>query len=218
MCPAIVANGVFGYGKFVFGAGTTFDMAKNTASGSKVQGSYGVHSSRVTQDVAVRRGLHRWQHGCGLLHVSLVLTLALIALLQRTWSSAEGGVVEGSLFHVPSNTTEMGVQFAWNGDSNTSFGVAGRYVLDADTFFKAKVDKSLNMNLSYVQNIRPGVTMRLSADVRYSDCFAFISPLTLRYYAGRWQQPGFGCSPSWRPPDPERLNKAPCISLRGHCS
>eukprot|EP00730_Choanoeca_flexa_P000931 TRINITY_DN10401_c0_g2_i5.p2 TRINITY_DN10401_c0_g2~~TRINITY_DN10401_c0_g2_i5.p2 ORF type:complete len:112 (+),score=23.53 TRINITY_DN10401_c0_g2_i5:392-727(+) len=95
--------------------------------------------------------------------------------------SAEGGLVEGSLFHAPSTSLETGVQFAWNGDNNTSFAVAGRYVLDADTFVKAKVDKSLNMNLSYVQNIRPGVSMRLSADVSClpdGACFHETTPLS----------------------------------------
>jgi hypothetical protein len=105
-------------------------------------------------------------------------------------SSAEGGVVEGSLFHVPNTSTEAGVQFAWNGDSNTSFAVAGRYVLDADTFFKAKVDKALNINLSYVQNIRPGVTMRLSTDV-CSTCHVAAAPtptLLCRLLATAWLQ------------------------------
>eukprot|EP00730_Choanoeca_flexa_P000930 TRINITY_DN10401_c0_g2_i2.p1 TRINITY_DN10401_c0_g2~~TRINITY_DN10401_c0_g2_i2.p1 ORF type:complete len:298 (+),score=76.75 TRINITY_DN10401_c0_g2_i2:60-896(+) len=126
---AVVANGVFGYGKFVFGAGTSFDLAKNTATGSKFSVGYTDGNMAVASSIA------------------------------------EGGLVEGSLFHAPSTSLETGVQFAWNGDNNTSFAVAGRYVLDADTFVKAKVDKSLNMNLSYVQNIRPGVSMRLSADV-----------------------------------------------------
>eukprot|EP00730_Choanoeca_flexa_P000932 TRINITY_DN10401_c0_g2_i5.p3 TRINITY_DN10401_c0_g2~~TRINITY_DN10401_c0_g2_i5.p3 ORF type:complete len:101 (+),score=14.05 TRINITY_DN10401_c0_g2_i5:55-357(+) len=42
VCPpiAVVANGVFGYGKFVFGAGTSFDLAKNTATGSKFSVGY----------------------------------------------------------------------------------------------------------------------------------------------------------------------------------
>eukprot|EP00045_Choanoeca_perplexa_P022655 m.10170 g.10170 ORF g.10170 m.10170 type:complete len:279 (+) comp9603_c0_seq1:52-888(+) len=126
---SVVANGVFAYGKFVLGAGTTFDIAKSTASRSKFAVGYTDGNMSVTSSIA------------------------------------EGGVVEGSLYHVPSNSLKTGVQFAWNGDSNTSFAVAGRYELDVDTFVKAKVDKALNMNLSYVQNIRPGVTMRLSADV-----------------------------------------------------
>ena len=83
------------------------------------------------------------------------------------WSSfsAEGGLVEGALFHAPSNAVETGCQFSWNGEGATSFAVAGRYALDTQTFVKGKIDKALNINLSYIQNIRPGVNLRLSADV-----------------------------------------------------
>lgn len=45
------------------------------------------------------------------------------------------------------------------------FGVAGQYALDSSAFVKAKVDSNLNVGLSYVQKLRPGVTLRLSADV-----------------------------------------------------
>lgn len=43
--------------------------------------------------------------------------------------------------------------------------MAGQYALDNTAFVKAKVDAALRVGLSYVQKLRPGVTLRLSADI-----------------------------------------------------
>lgn len=78
----------------------------------------------------------------------------------------DAGSVSASLFHTPKSNIAAGVQIGWDKKSGgTSFGIASKYTLDSTAFAKAKLDSNLNLGLSYVQELRRGVTLRLSADV-----------------------------------------------------
>jgi len=81
-------------------------------------------------------------------------------------SVTDSGNVSANIYHTPRSDIKAGVELGWEKNSNkTTFGVAGQYALDNSAFVKAKVDSALNIGLSYVQKLRPGVTLRLSADV-----------------------------------------------------
>jgi len=86
--------------------------------------------------------------------------------LTVTSSITDAGNVAATLYHTPRPAVAAGVELGWDKNSNkTTFGVAGQYALDSSAFIKTKVDSALNIGLSYVQKLRPGVTLRLSADI-----------------------------------------------------
>lgn len=127
---AINAGTSVNYGRWLFGAGADFNLAKSALSGTKVTVGFSEGDLQVTSSIS------------------------------------DGSRVSGSLFHTPCSAFQGGVQFSWNRDSaDTGFAVAGKYTLDESSFVKAKLDKSMALNLSYVQTMRKGVTLRLSADV-----------------------------------------------------
>lgn len=69
----------------------------------------------------------------------------------------------GSVFHKINKDLETGVQMSWlAGSGETAFGFGTKYNLDKDTIFKAKVDNSSRIGLSYQQKLRPGVTLTMS--------------------------------------------------------
>jgi voltage-dependent anion channel protein 2 len=77
-----------------------------------------------------------------------------------------GTDVEGSIYHTPRINVKAGVQFNFAKNSkNSNFGLVGQYAYDAETTLKAKVDTSLNLNLSYKQALRPSVFLTLQASV-----------------------------------------------------
>lgn len=70
----------------------------------------------------------------------------------------------GSLHHRVNNKLEVGSMLQWNKGSNgTTFTLGGKYELDKDCMFKAKVNNSLHVGFSYIQTLRPGVKLTLSA-------------------------------------------------------
>lgn len=79
-----------------------------------------------------------------------------------------GDAVDGSIYHTPAGSpgVQAGVKFSYNRtSSNTGFEVGGAYAYADDTTVKVKVDKSLNVGLAYVQDIRKGVSLGLSASI-----------------------------------------------------
>ncbi|KAG9340947.1 hypothetical protein JZ751_020140 [Albula glossodonta] len=59
---------------------------------------------------------------------------------------------------------ETAVNLAWTaGNSNTRFGIAAKYHIDADASFSAKVNNSSLVGLGYTQTLKPGVKLNLSA-------------------------------------------------------
>jgi len=83
-----------------------------------------------------------------------------------TSSITNGSDVEGAIFHTPNAAVQAGLRFTWTkASSDTGFELAGKYRLDADSFVKAKLDKALNLGLSYTQLLRPGVAVTLSANL-----------------------------------------------------
>jgi len=77
--------------------------------------------------------------------------------------------VEGAIYHVPNSSVAAGLKFSWNQSNATNFELAGKYALDSKSFVKAKVNKALNLGLSYTQLLNPGVTLTLSALVKGGD-------------------------------------------------
>jgi voltage-dependent anion channel protein 2 len=86
-----------------------------------------------------------------------------------TSSITNGSDVEGTVFHTPNSAVQAGLKFTWSkASSDTGFELAGKYKLDKDAFVKAKVDKALNLGLSYTQSLRAGVSLTLSANIKGS--------------------------------------------------
>lgn len=84
--------------------------------------------------------------------------------MVMTSSIANMNVIEGSIFLNPPKGFETGARFTWTRDKNdTTFEIGAKKQLDSTSFFKAKVDKSLNIGLAYSQKIGAGVTATLSA-------------------------------------------------------
>jgi voltage-dependent anion channel protein 2 len=122
--------GVFSYGNWNIGAGTTYNFAKGALSSTSVGVGYTDGDLQVASTIA------------------------------------DNGKVAGSIFHKCCPSTSYGVKFGWNRDTGaTNFAVATCCDLDSDAFVKAKVDTNLAIGLSYVQTMRPGVSLRLSADI-----------------------------------------------------
>jgi len=69
----------------------------------------------------------------------------------------------GSIHHQINDKLSAGAMLNWtNGPSNASLTFCGKYNLDGSSFVKAKLDNSLCLGLSYVQNLRDGVQVTLS--------------------------------------------------------
>lgn len=82
--------------------------------------------------------------------------------------STDGRDVNIQLFHKARADVQAGVTFGWTKTGTTTLGVAGRLQLDPSAYVKAKVNNDLDLGLAYVQKLRQGVTMTLSANVRTS--------------------------------------------------
>ena len=80
-------------------------------------------------------------------------------------ASTDGRQVGIQIFHDVRPGVKAAATFGWQGDGATSLGVAAKYNLDDTAFVKAKVDNKLNLGLAYVQTIRRGVTLGLSANL-----------------------------------------------------
>ncbi|KAL7844752.1 hypothetical protein SRHO_G00232910 [Serrasalmus rhombeus] len=76
----------------------------------------------------------------------------------------DGTEFGGSIYQKVNDKLETAVNLAWTaGNSNTRFGIAAKYQIDADASFSAKVNNSSLVGLGYTQTLKPGVKLTLSA-------------------------------------------------------
>ncbi|XP_033092589.1 voltage-dependent anion-selective channel protein 1-like [Trachypithecus francoisi] len=69
-----------------------------------------------------------------------------------------------SIYQKVNNKLETTINLAWTaGNSNTSFGIAAKYLIDPDACFSAKVNNSSLRGLRYTQTLKPGIKLTLSA-------------------------------------------------------
>jgi len=70
----------------------------------------------------------------------------------------------GSIYHKVNGNLEAGVSLGWSSStSNTNFAIGSKYVLDADSSIRAKVNNKCEVGLGYQQKLRDGITVTLSA-------------------------------------------------------
>jgi len=71
----------------------------------------------------------------------------------------------GSVHHQVNSNLSAAAMLNWTSGTKdpSSLTVCGKYVVDKETFLKAKLDNNLRLGLSYVQNLRPGVQLTLSS-------------------------------------------------------
>jgi voltage-dependent anion channel protein 2 len=75
----------------------------------------------------------------------------------------DGTEFGGSYYQRVNDELETGVQLSWTAGSNaTRFGLAAKYTPDKDSTFRAKINNSSQIGLSYQQKVRDGVTMTIS--------------------------------------------------------
>lgn len=75
----------------------------------------------------------------------------------------DGTEFGGSYYQRVNDELETAVQLSWTAGSNaTRFGLAAKYTPDKDSTFRAKINNSSQIGLSYQQKVRDGVTMTLS--------------------------------------------------------
>lgn len=81
--------------------------------------------------------------------------------------SVDGGEdFNGTVYHQVNSNLEAGMSVGFNSASNhTSLGLGGRYVLDKDTSFRAKVDNHARLCTAYEQKLRPGVTLSFCSQI-----------------------------------------------------
>jgi len=71
----------------------------------------------------------------------------------------DGAEFAGNIHRVVSKELEAGVQVSWSSGSNaTVLGVAAKYIPDKDSVFRAKLNNSSQLGLSYQQKISDGIT------------------------------------------------------------
>uniref|UniRef100_A0A8C2HCU8 Non-selective voltage-gated ion channel VDAC1 n=1 Tax=Cyprinus carpio TaxID=7962 RepID=A0A8C2HCU8_CYPCA len=76
----------------------------------------------------------------------------------------DGTEFGGSIYQKVNDNLETAVNLAWTaGNSNTRFGIAAKYQIDADASFSAKVNNSSLVGLGYTQTLKPGIKLTLSA-------------------------------------------------------
>ncbi|KTG35390.1 hypothetical protein cypCar_00025654 [Cyprinus carpio] len=69
----------------------------------------------------------------------------------------DGTEFGGSIYQKVNDNLETAVNLAWTaGNSNTRFGIAAKYQIDADASFSAKVNNSSLVGLGYTQTLKPG--------------------------------------------------------------
>jgi voltage-dependent anion channel protein 2 len=69
----------------------------------------------------------------------------------------------GSVYQKVSDKLETGVALGWSSaSSNTNFAIGAKYVLDADSSVRAKINNKSEVGLGYQQKLRDGVTVTLS--------------------------------------------------------
>jgi len=76
----------------------------------------------------------------------------------------DGSEFSGSVYQKVNNDMDVGVQLNWTAGSNaTKFGLAAKYCPNSDSTFRAKVNNSTQIGLSYQQKIRDGMTLTYSS-------------------------------------------------------
>ncbi|TPX32925.1 hypothetical protein SmJEL517_g04091 [Synchytrium microbalum] len=75
------------------------------------------------------------------------------------------GSFTASYFHKVRSDVEVGAKAHWNrsSDSSVSIEAGSKWVLDRDSFIKAKVNSAGHLGLGYSQILRPGVKLGLGA-------------------------------------------------------
>uniref|UniRef100_A0A0B6YAV4 Voltage-dependent anion-selective channel protein 2 n=1 Tax=Arion vulgaris TaxID=1028688 RepID=A0A0B6YAV4_9EUPU len=75
----------------------------------------------------------------------------------------EGQEFTGAVYHKVNEKLEAAVMLSWATDSgNTTFGIGGRYNMDEDVSFGAKVDNESNIGFSYTQTLKNEVKFTIS--------------------------------------------------------
>jgi len=70
---------------------------------------------------------------------------------------------EGSVHHQVNDKLTAAALLHWTaGSPSSSFTVCGKYILDDDSYVKAKLDNNLRLGLSYVQKLQAGITVTMS--------------------------------------------------------
>ncbi|KAL4239363.1 Voltage-dependent anion-selective channel protein 2 [Mactra antiquata] len=81
-------------------------------------------------------------------------------------SVVDASVFGGSVFQSVNKNLDVGVDLSWtSGTNTTSFGLAGKYVLDKNASVSAKVNNNGQVGLGYSQNVRNGVKLTLSSQI-----------------------------------------------------
>lgn len=82
-----------------------------------------------------------------------------------TSNVTDGRDVDIQIFHKARSDIDAGATFGWSKTGATTLGMAGRLQLDESAHVKAKVNNKLDVGLAYVQQLRPGVSMTLAANL-----------------------------------------------------
>jgi len=70
----------------------------------------------------------------------------------------------GSVHHQVNSKLSAAALLNWTSGSSTSnFTVAGKYTIDDDTYLKVKLDNNLRIGCSYVQSLKPGISLTMSS-------------------------------------------------------
>jgi len=76
----------------------------------------------------------------------------------------------GSVYHKVNKSLGAAASLTWaNGGASPSLTVGAQYALDANSFYKAKIDNNLRLGLSYVTKLQEGVQVTLSTLVNAKD-------------------------------------------------
>ncbi len=117
---SVTASSVFGYGKYLFGASGTFNVAKGALSSTKVGCCTFALLDRAH---AHTTHPHTYTHTHTHTHTHTPLPPLQVTVgyteadLVVTTSIANGSDVEGSIYHVPKPDVQAGVKFSWNKNS-----------------------------------------------------------------------------------------------------
>lgn len=76
----------------------------------------------------------------------------------------DGAEFGGSIYQRVNSDFETGVNLSWTAGTNaTRFALGAKYTPDRDSTFRAKINNTSQIGLSYQQKIRDGVTLTLSS-------------------------------------------------------
>lgn len=130
------------------------DFAGPTVHGAAVLGYEGwVAGYQLSVDTAVRK-LTKSNFALGFRAADFQVHTAI----------NDGAEFVGSLYQKLSSNLETGVNLSWtNGSNATSFALATKLAIDADTTVSAKVDNGAKIGLAYAQSLRPGVKLTISS-------------------------------------------------------